>query len=504
MNTLYYGNNLNILREHIADKSVDLIYLDPPFQSGKNYNILFQEHDGGKSKAQIQAFEDTWHWEKGETQATYEEIIDTCPDRVVKTIAGFYSMLGTSDMMSYLVMMAIRLVELQRVLKDTGSIFLHCDPTASHYLKIVMDAVFGSKNFRNEIVWHYKTWQGQVKDYFPKKHDVILFYTKTDKWKFDLLKDKKTIEETIDFHRWNKFLNKNNELTGNSCPKTDSRFNGYLKRWIKEHGREPQANDVLLKIEGLTIDSVWDLKAVDPKSSERLGYVTQKPEALLERIIKASSNEGDILMDPFAGCGTLVSVAQRLKRKWIGIDITHLAIGLIKERLNNAFGEEAKYQVIGEPTDVESAHTLKEQNTYQFQCWAVNLIGGRPTGQGGDKGIDGYKYFRDPEVQQMLISVKSGHVTPAYVRDLKGTVSREKASVGILITLEEPTREMRKESASAGFYQSPLGSKHPKIQILTIKELLEGKKVDFPQGAVDMTFKKAERKMNREKQKEIF
>lgn len=482
MNTLYYGDNLYILRDYIKDESIDLIYLDPPFQSGKNYNVLFQEKNGTASKAQIQAFEDTWHWDT-EAESTYAEIIDTCPEKVVKAITGIHSMLSISDMMAYLVMMAIRLVGLRRVLKDTGSIYLHCDPTASHYLKLLMDAVFGGENFRNEIVWCYKGPSRSLRD-FPDKHDIILRYSKGNNPLFN--------PDAIRVPYSESFLSRRKYAEG--------------KGGIYAGKYDRDTEELVEYKKGKVPEDWWDDIPAGGQISrkELLGYPTQKPEALLERIIKASSNEEDVVLDPFCGCGTTVSVAQRLKRRWIGIDVTHLAIGLIKDRLKSAFSR-AKYQVVGEPTDVESARTLKEQNAYQFQCWAVNLIEGRSTGPGGDRGIDGYKYFRDPDVRQIIISVKSGHITPAYIRDLTGTVAREKAAMGIFITLEKPTREMKGAAASAGFYQSPLGSKHPKIQILTIEELLQGKEIDYPKGAVDVTLKKAQRKKDAsEKQPEWF
>jgi len=466
MNTLYYGDNLDILHDHIASESIDLIYLDPPFQSGKNYNLLFQEQDGSKSKAQIQAFEDTWHWDT-ESEKTYLEIRRTCDSKVIKAIDGFHSMLGTSDIMAYLVMMTIRLVELHRVLKSTGSLYLHCDPTASHYLKIVLDSVFDAKNFRNEIVWFYKTG-GTSKQWFSRKHDIIFLYGKSDECVFNFLKEKSYLMHKYGF--------------------TNIEIKNDEKGYYCEVG----------------IRDVWDISALRGNQQEMLGYPTQKPKALLERIIKASSNEGDIVLDPFCGCGTTIAAAQELKRNWIGIDVTHLAIGLIKKRLKDTFHEDVKYKIVGEPIDVESAHKLWEQNPYQFQCWAVNLIEGCPTKPGGDKGIDGYKYFEDPKAQQMIVSVKGGNITPAYIRDLKGVINREKAALGIFISFEEATKEMHKEAATTGFYESDIGSKHPKIQLFTIKELIEGKKINYPRGAIDVTFKNAARvKMSKELQEEF-
>lgn len=482
-NTLCYGDNLDILRGHVDDDSVDLIYLDPPFQSGQNYNVLFQEKNGTASKAQIQAFEDTWHWDLS-TQEALAEIIDKCPQKVVKTITGLHSILGNNDMMAYLVMMAIRLMELHRVLKDTGTIYLHCDPTASHYLKIIMDSVFGSKNFLNEIVWCYRG-AGYPKKDFGKRHDIILRYSETNNYIFNL-----------------------DDVREEYAEATKERFKHHIGniRDGKDFGVQA------LHPKGKQPDDWWQIQPIAPSAKERLGYPTQKPRELLEKIVKASSNKGDIVLDPFCGCGTAVVVAQELGRKWIGIDITHLSFGLIKHRLRHTFGDRIKYKVIGEPQDLSGAKALAEQDRFQFQFWALGLVGARPREmedkKGADRGIDGYLFFHDlkdlSQVKQIIIQVKSGHVTPSYIRDLKGTVVREKAAIGVFITLEESTREMKKEAASAGFYESPWG-KHAKIQILTIKELLGGKEIDSPKGAVDVTLKKAQRvKDSTERQQEIF
>jgi SAM-dependent methyltransferase len=240
---------------------------------------------------------------------------------------------------------------------------------------------------------------------------------------------------------------------------------------------------------------------ISSQSAERLGYPTQKPEALLERIISASSNEGDLVLDPFCGCGTTIAVAQRLNRQWIGIDITHLAITLMKHRLRDAFGEEiAKtYQTIGEPTSLPDAETLAAEDPYQFQWWALGLVGARPVEQkkGSDKGIDGRLYFHDEveggKTKQVILSVKAGNTNVAHLRDLRGVVEREQAEIGVLITMQEPTQPMRAEAAGAGFYHSPGWNKdYPKLQILTVAELLEGKGIDMPPlGQVNRTFKKA-------------
>lgn len=472
-NTLYYGDNLNILKEYIKDEFIDLIYLDPPFKSDQSYNVIFKERNGTKSRAQIKAFEDTWQWGM-ESEREYRELVEEGPKQVADLMQAMRKFLGSNDMMAYLVMMTIRLIEMKRVLKDTGSIYLHCDPTASHYLKLVMDAVFDF-NFRNENIWYYRGG-GVPKKAFARRHDVLFFYTKSDDWTFnvDPVRDKYS-EDTKERTQY-----KARAFRGE---RTYDSWEPHPK------GKHP--------------DDVWEIQPIMPSSKERLGYPTQKPERLLERILKASSNEGDVVLDPFCGCGTTITVAEKLNRKWIGIDITHLAVQLMKYRLEDTFGEgKLDFEIIGIPEDVKSAERLAKQDRFQFQSWALGLIPRvKPVEKKtGDKGIDGYKYFYDDpeseEVKTMLIQVKSGKVNPSVVRDLKGTMEREDADMGVLITLKESTKGMETEAAEAGFYTSPLGKDYPKVQILTIKELLEGKKVEMPRmgsQAKDISLKEAEK-----------
>lgn len=462
-NVLYYGDNLEILRNHIPDDSIDLIYLDPPFNSKATYNILFKEPTGELSQAQIAAFEDTWHW-GDESELTFEQIVSLAPANVVEMMTAFRKFIHENDMMAYLVMMCIRLLELKRVLKGTGSIYLHCDPTASHYLKLLMDAIFGARNFQNEIVWHY-TVGGKSQRRFARKHNIILFYTKSEDFTF------------------------NGKAVGIPRKTGTQSFGG--KIGVDEQGRRYQDKRTkegkyyrYYLDEGKVPEDVWLLESIQSQDKERLGYPTQKPEILLERIVKASSNEGDIVLDPFCGCGTTLVAAHRLKRKWIGIDITHLAISAMKWRLNNIFPG-IKYKVIGEPVDLSGAKELANQNKYQFQWWAVSLIGAQPYGnkkKGADTGIDGYLYFMDEKdkVKKAIVQVKSGGVSVNLMRDLIGVVEREKAEMGIFLTLEPPTKPMATEAISQGFYKSPLGKDYPKIQILIIEELLKGKKPDIP------------------------
>jgi len=471
-NTLYYGDNLDVLRQHIASESVDLIYLDPPFKSNQNYNVLFKEKNGSASAAQIRAFEDTWEWTL-ETEAVYRDIVEA-GGTVSEFMQGMRAFIGTNDMLAYLSMMAPRLVELRRVLKPTGSIYLHCDPTASHYLKLLMDAVFGGQNFQNEIVWYYKG-AGVSPRRWGRRHDTLLWYSRTNRFFFDA-----------------------DPVRDEYAQSTKQRFAHYIGN--VRGGRDYGVQD--LNPKGKHPDDVWQIRIVAPSAKARLGYPTQKPEALLERIILASSNEGDLVLDPFCGCGTTVAVAHRLKRRWIGIDVTHLAVSLMRHRLRSTFGDEVEetYEVVGEPKDVASARVLAGQDRFQFEWWALGLVGARPTEgkRGGDKGIDGRLYFHDEagtkktSTKQVILQVKSGHTGPAHVRDLRGVLDRESADMGVLITLEEPTKQMRAEAAGAGFYESPGWKKsYPRLQILTIAELFEGNGIDYP--GTNVTLKSAPR-----------
>lgn len=515
-NTLYYGDNLQVLREHVANESVDLIYLDPPFKSDQNYNVLFAERDGTKSQAQIKAFGDTWHWDEGAARA-YQEVVEQGGD-VANVMRAFRTVLGDNDMLAYLAMMAPRLVELRRVLKQTGSIYLHCDPTASHYLKILLDAVFRPENFRNEIIWRRTRGHNDATlTRFGAVHDVILFYSKSKDRRFNRIYTERAegAPNTHDLYRHadGQLYRKGDcRAPGGRGPRYE--WNGHVHNWrfTEEEAQRLQAQGrivfsktgmprVLRPVDlkkGSALQDVWvDIDAPNSGSAETLGYPTQKPETLLERIIRSGSNEGDVVLDPFCGCGTAIAVAERLKRQWIGIDITHLAITLIKHRLENAYTGLAHYAVIGEPVSVPDARELAASDPYQFQLWALGLVGARPSElkKGADKGIDGRLFFHDDpngDTKQIIISVKAGeHITSAFVRDLVGTITREEAQIGILISMAKPTPDMRKEAASAGFYKSPWGT-HPRIQLLTVQELLDGKRIDYPPSQqVNATFKKA-------------
>ncbi len=531
-NTLYYGDNLFILREHIPSESIDLIYLDPPFNSSRNYNVLFKDEHGTESEAQITAFEDTWHWNL-EAERTFVELQTEAPDHIAKMIESLHEFIGANQMMAYLVMMTARLIELHRVLKSTGSLYLHCDPTASHYLKILLDTIFSPKNFRAEIIWkrssaHNDTRQGAKQP--GRIHDVLLFYSKSDReWTWNPIHTAYDAEYVASNYRYV------DEGTGRRFKSTDltaakpggdtsydwkgrkppeGRYWAYSRENMQKFEDQgllyytttglPRLKQYLDAMPGIHLQSIWDdIPPIGAQAAERLGYPTQKPLALLDRIIQASSNPGDIVLDPFCGCGTAIASAQKLGRQWIGIDITHLSIALQKYRLAAMFPG-IKFKVVGEPKDIGAARQLATEDRYQFQWWSLSLIRARPLGgqegsregkKGSDKGIDGVIAFIDDntgKAKRALVQVKSGHVNASHIRDLKGTLQREQAAIGVFITLEEPSRDMTTEAVSAGFYHSPGWNKDfPRIQILTIEELLHNEEVKMPPQFG--TFKQAQR-----------
>lgn len=520
MNQLFYGDNLDVLRRHIGDESVDLVYLDPPFKSNQDYNVLFAEKTGAKSAAQIKVFEDTWRWDQS-AAAAYEGVVEA-GGHVSLAMLAFRTFLGENDMLAYLAMMAPRLVELRRVLRSTGSIYLHCDPTASHYLKMLMDAVFGPTRFKSEIVWKRTSSHGNVSTAYGDVTDTLLHYARGDKPTWNQLYtsySQKHIDSkfTLVDKDGRKYTTSDLRNPG-VRPNLTYDYKGYKPHpngWaisrekMEEYDRLgklwfPPKKDGRIRLKryldeslGHRVQNLWDdIPPINSQAQERLGYPTQKPEALLERIIQASSNEGDVVLDPFCGCGTTIAAAQRLSRKWIGIDITHLAITLIRHRLFSAYGGKAEYDVIGEPVSLPDAEALAAEDKYQFQWWALGLVGARPTDQkkGADRGIDGRLFFHDePEggkTKQIIFSVKGGGLKAQDVRDLRGVIEREKAEIGMLISLEEPTKQMRTEAASAGFYAIPgLDKRYPRLQILTIADLLGGRRIDYPHTSV--TFKPA-------------
>ncbi len=520
---LYYGDNLTILRDHIPSESVDLIYLDPPFNSNANYNVLFKAPDGHDSHAQMEAFGDTWHWTSAAEQA-FDEVMRCQNANVAEMLRAMRSFLKENDMMAYLTMMAIRLLELHRTLKQTGTLYLHCDSTASHYLKILLDSIFSPANFRNEIFWKRSNPKSHGSINFPTCTDTILRFTKGQKATFHQPYEEHDPEYVESAYRYTDdqgayrllpLLNPNDDR-----PNLTYEFLGVTRvwRWTRDRmekayedglvvqlkpGAVPQYKKYLEDSKGRTVTNCWT-DIPQAAGNESLGYPTQKPIALLERIIGASSNEGDVVLDPFCGCGTSVHAAQKLNRRWIGIDITHLAISLIQKRLRDAFPS-AKVEVHGVPKDLDGARALATQDKYQFQWWAVSLVDAVPFGnkkKGADGGIDGLIYFKPDgkTTEKAIVSIKGGEsVGVQMVRELNAVVDREKAKMGLLITLAETTANMRKEAVTSGYYRTEAQGDFAKIQILTIEELLNGKKPQMPWVARDI-FKRAKREMKGEQQ----
>ena len=563
-NKLYFGDNLNVLREHVQDETADLIYLDPPFNSNATYNVLFREKGGEQSAAQITAFEDTWRWGL-ESEHAYHEVVTEGPKRLADLLQSMRAFLGQNDMMAYLTMMAQRIVELHRVLKQTGSIYLHCDPTASHYLKLLMDAVFSPIQFRNEIVWR-RTGSHNSSRRFGPTHDILLFYSKSDSYYF-----KKVYRPYMKGHADSYFKKSDekgrfwtNALTGAGTRNGESgqawsNYNptargrhwaipgrvveelgldgsltvhqkldgldaaGYILHPPEGSGAMPTYHQYLEESPGMPIQDIWAYQPytrglligtdegieedvrwlVAQGDPERLGFPTQKPAGLLSRIISSSCPDGGVVLDPFCGCGTTVMVAEEMNRRWMGIDITHLAITLIRHRLQDTFGSKlSPYEIVGDPKDVASAEALAHEDPYKFEWWALGLADARPARdrkKGADTGIDGYLNFFDDnsgKAKTVIVQVKSGHVSVSQVRDLKGTLDREKAPLGVFITLKEPTRPMREEAVAAGFYEPDHfpGLQFPRLQIVTIEELLAGQAVQYPRLAPTVTFKRAERR----------
>lgn len=573
MNTLYYGDNLHVLREHIADESVDLIYLDPPFNSKRDYNLLFKSPKGHESEAQITAFEDSWHWGE-QAEREFDEILNGKNTDLAQMMRALLSFLGENDMMAYLTMMANRLIELHRVLKSTGSLYLHWDPTASHYLKIVLDGVFGKESFRSEIIWRRTGAHNKATRWAPI-HDTVFYFTKTDKYswnnpKLPYMAGHVRDNFIEDGQGGYKTAYYGNVLTGSGTRNGESGqpwrgFNPTAKdrHWAvpgkiwEEVGIDPtglgqhEKLELLLEkgfikivpdaawpmyertitpTDGPATSDLWafqpytegtvfgttdgidsDVSWLKPKDEERLGYPTQKPLGLLERIIAASSNEGDVVLDPFCGCGTAVHAAQRLKRNWIGIDITHLAISLIEKRLKKAFKAGLQFEVHGTPKDLDAARDLATRDKYQFQWWAVSLVEAQPfqgKKKGADGGIDGLKFFHDVDkagTRKIVVSVKGGgNLKADDIRSIMAVREREAAEIAIFISLETPTKGMIAEAASAGFYTGVAGKKFPRVQLLTIEGLLSGKqRAEHPDHQPDLNFKKAKQEAQA-KQKDLL
>ena len=518
MNRLFYGDNLPVLREHVADESVDLVYLDPPFNSNRSYSVIFGKKISDDANAQIQAFDDTWHWTP-ETDRLYRDILVWTNTDVADAMEAFRRLLGESDAMAYLVMMAPRLYELRRVLKPTGSLVLHCDPTMSHYLKVLLDSMFGAENLRNEIIWQRTGSKGLQTVRLASNHDVLLVYGKTAKatWNKDAAFISYDLSDlpaktAAKYSNIEPGTGRRYELKDLTNPNPDRpnltyEFLGVTKvwRWTKERmqkaydeglvvqtapGRVPRVKKYLDEQKGLPIGDVWsDIPPLNSQAAERLGYPTQKPLALLERIIKLMTDEGDVVLDPFCGCGTTVDAAQKLGRRWIGIDITYISVDLIIKRLMATHGQSVmdEVDVDGIPYDIQSAQSLFDRSPFDFERWAVSMLHAQPNEkQVGDKGIDGVRRFMldNSRVGKALVSVKGGkNVQPTFVRDLAGTVAQARdAQLGVLITLnDELTRGAQQVIDTSGVWTHPAnGQDFPVLQHISVREMLAGKRPNLP------------------------
>ena len=512
MGKLYFGDNLDILRG-LPSQSVDLVYLDPPFNSKALYNTIFKRPDGVTPLSQVAAFKDTWSW-GDEARICYEGVLGGGGEAAA-VLKALMSVLGRSDMMAYISMMAARLEVLQLVLKPTGSLYLHCDPSASHYLKIVLDGVFGRTNFRTEVSWrrqnaHNDTKQGRRQ--YGNVRDVIFFYSKSDDWIWNpqyTPYDPAYIEQSyryIEPDTGRRFTL--SDMTGpGGAAKGNPEYEilGVRRHWrysraemdrlMEERrvyqakpGNVPRQKRYLDEMPGVALQNDWDdIKPASKK--ERVGYPTQKPLALMERILSVSSNPGDIVLDPFCGCGTTVHAAERLGRDWIGIDITHYAVSVIEERLKRECGLD-RVEVIGRPTTLQDAAALAEKWPYQFQYWANWLIGARAYKEtkGADGGIDGLFHFPNGGRDGLVLSsVKGGrNVGPEAVRSLIGVLEGTGADLGVLVVLEKVTKAMRDAAESAGYVRTPM-IRRPRVQIVTIEDLLLGKQLDLPEPYPSLT-----------------
>ena len=416
-NTLYHGDCLEVMKRWEAG-CVDLIYLDPPFNSNANYNILYGKDSAGKARdepAQFTAFKDTWFW-NADAGRRVQEISRAAAHPAHRAIKGLAEMLPETGMLAYLVYMAERIAEMKRVLKNSGSIYLHCDMTASHYLKTIMDCVFGAKNFRNEIVWYYfKPHSSKVN--YPKNYDSVLFYTKSNRYSFN--------HEATLFEY--------DEKSVKRYDKTDKHGRKYKKYFAKD------GVERIAYLKSGRSDNVFKIPFIQGTSKERLGYPTQKPIALLKRIIQASSNQNDIVLDPFCGCGTTAEAAYQLGRRLIGIDISPYAITRIcRDRLKHADG----ISIRGLPTDMNSSREMAEADRFLYEQWAVTTLPGFEPNekQTGDGGIDGLGFLLNPpgdEKGRCVVQVKSGNFTPDNLRALLSKITGGYASLGIFVTMEK-------------------------------------------------------------------
>jgi DNA modification methylase len=532
---LRVGDNLGLLAE-MASESVDLVYLDPPWNPKADYNVFFRDASGKRSEAQRRAFAGTWTW--GPTQEDHFEYLTRTgrhhgkvPAPMSSLVSALRASLGETPILAYVVEMSVRLVDLHRVLRPTGSLYLHSDPTVSHYLKLVLDSLFERRNFRSEIIWKRTgAHNSPFLNRFGPAHDVILFYARSPKTRWQNVRAaysdvyvashfKKTdnrgrfqdvaltgpgiVEGGESGKPWRDHdpraggrhwqpasyvYTKYRELTGDDLARhpflerLDKLDDTGLIYWTRN--RVPRYRFYLADAPGVPLQDVWsDIAPINSQAHERTGWETQKPLALLERIIRASTKEDEVVLDPFCGCGTALDAAESLGRQWIGMDISWDAMAVMKARLRSGFGIEIA--VDGSPVDVDAAMQLARQKPDgrdQFEAWALSLIDAVPHGgpqrKGADQGADGLITFSGASgVEMAIVSAKSGHVEASDVQKLKGAMQRHGGSMGILVTLEDPSGPMRVEAATAGKYHSPVSDlDYERVQILTIREILEQRK----------------------------
>ena len=444
-NTLYYGDCLDIMAD-FPDSCIDLICLDPPFNSKQQYHAIFKG-SGLSIQPQIKAFDDMWLWD-AESAERVRDIKNAVANPASKVIAAFEMMIPNTQMLSYTSYMAQRLFEMHRILKDTGSIYLHCDPTASHFLKLIMDAIFGEKNFRNEIVWFYQG-TGQPKNAFKRKHDIIFFYAKSGKSFFS---DFDSSEPISDFSK-SKYTHEDKKGKYKEIRHNDGSIH---RQYIRSHQR---------------MRDVWEIPIINAMAKERLGYPTQKPLALYERIIKASSNPDDLVLDPFAGCGTTIEAARKNNRNAIGIDILPFALRLINRYRLQPNGI-APMPTEGVPMNYETAKALVQSDPFKFQDWAISLIDGLASNpqKSGDEGIDGFGVIHSDTLERTAIVVQvtgaSGSQLAKYER-LQTTIRNTNAAMGILITLDkQPSQRWTHNLEPVIMGQT----QYPPIQCFSIQE----------------------------------
>ncbi|MEJ7846530.1 MAG: DNA methyltransferase [Pyrinomonadaceae bacterium] len=516
MNTLYYGDNLDVLRRFIKDETVDLCYIDPPFNSKRNYNQIYN-NIGTEDRAQAQAFMDTWTWDDHAIECRDDVISNKNNVQTAQSIAlisSFEKVLGKGSLYAYLVAMTARIAELHRTLKPTGSFYLHCDDVADSYLRLFCDSLFVARggDFKNEIIWK-RTSAHSDSGKYGRNADRILFYSKSFTFTFNTQFQPYTQDYLARFRQKDadgrKWMDDNLSAKGLSGGGYTYEYKGITSLWrcppdtmkrLDEENRLHFTRNGGIRLKryldeaaGMPAQGIWDdIYAINSQATERLGYPTQKPEALLNRIISASSNEGDTVLDAFCGCGTTLAVAERLERKWIGIDITYQSVALILKRLKDSGGQTAidNVELHGVPRDMEAVdaliHKKDDRVRKEFEKWAVLTYSDNRAiineKKSADKGIDGIAYTRKTkdDILPVIISVKSGNIGRKEMGELRGTIEREGAACGIMITRNEPTKPMLLEAKEAGQFKPEYHTAFDRLQIVTVQQILDGMRMSLP------------------------